>query len=96
VIEKYKSKKNRLHIIDSDHVPCLININTNIPKSHIFRFENYWLEHDQFMEVVAHGWYSCSATRCSKILTYLLGNFGGIQRPIFGGMEFQVAATGKI
>jgi hypothetical protein len=19
-------------------------------------FENYWLEHDQFMEVVAHGW----------------------------------------
>jgi hypothetical protein len=48
------------------------------------------------MEVVAHGWYSCSATRCSKILTYLLGNFGGIQRPIFGGMEFQVAATGKI
>jgi hypothetical protein len=56
VIEKYKSKKNRLHIIDSDHVPCLININTNILKSHIFGFENYWLEHDQFMEVVAHGW----------------------------------------
>jgi hypothetical protein len=39
-----------------DHVPCLISISTSIPKSHIFRFENYWLEHDQFMEVVAHGW----------------------------------------
>ena len=29
----------------SDHVPCLINISTVIPKGQIFRFENYWLEH---------------------------------------------------
>jgi endonuclease/exonuclease/phosphatase family metal-dependent hydrolase len=25
----------------SDHVPCVVNINTTIPKSNIFRFENY-------------------------------------------------------
>jgi hypothetical protein len=40
----------------SDHVPCLINISTRIPKSNIFRFENYWMEHEQFLNVVSHGW----------------------------------------
>jgi hypothetical protein len=40
----------------SDHVPCVVSINTSIPKSSIFRFENYWMEHEHFLAVVAHGW----------------------------------------
>lgn len=40
----------------SDHVPCTIHISTFIPKGRIFRFENYWMELPNFMEVVEHGW----------------------------------------
>jgi hypothetical protein len=40
----------------SDHVPCLISISTAIPKTHIFRFENYWLYHEDFMNQVHLGW----------------------------------------
>jgi hypothetical protein len=36
----------------SDHVPYVISIGTSIPKASIFRFENYWMEHEQFMNVV--------------------------------------------
>jgi hypothetical protein len=40
----------------SDHMPCLIVMSTDIPKSKVFRFENYWLLHDDFMQVMQHGW----------------------------------------
>ena len=40
----------------SDHSPCLISINTTIPKGKVFRFENYLMEHEQFLNVVQHGW----------------------------------------
>lgn len=40
----------------SDHVVCLIKISTDIPKCNIFRFENYRMEHENFMAVVQHGW----------------------------------------
>lgn len=40
----------------SDHVPCLIRISTDVPKGAVFRFENFWMEHEQFMAVVNHGW----------------------------------------
>lgn len=40
----------------SDHVSCVIKINTDVPKSHIFRFANYWMDHADFMFVVEHGW----------------------------------------
>jgi hypothetical protein len=33
----------------SDHCPCLILISTDIPRASVFRFENYWLLHDEFM-----------------------------------------------
>lgn len=44
----------------SDHVPCLISINTSIPKGHLFRFENYWLTHEDFMAQVQGAWLSGS------------------------------------
>lgn len=28
-----------------DHVPCVVSISTAIPKSKIFRFEIFWMEH---------------------------------------------------
>lgn len=40
----------------SDHVPCVIKITTDIPKINLFRFENYWMEHEDFLAVVQHGW----------------------------------------
>jgi hypothetical protein len=54
----------------SDHVPCVVSINTSIPKSSIFRFENYWMDHEHFLAVVAHGWAVHTAqTDSAKILT---------------------------
>jgi hypothetical protein len=40
----------------SDHVPCVVAIGTNIPRSNIFRFENYWLQHSQFKDIVQNAW----------------------------------------
>lgn len=40
----------------SDHVPCVVKVSTNVPKGSIFRFENYWMEHDHFLFTVQHGW----------------------------------------
>ena len=42
--------------VSSDHVPILINVGSDIPKSQIFRFEEYWLEFDGFNEVVSKYW----------------------------------------
>lgn len=39
-----------------DHTSCVVSIGIDIPKGNIFMFENYWMEHDQFIDVVAHGW----------------------------------------
>jgi hypothetical protein len=35
--------------IGSDHVPCVVNIDTNIPKANFFRFENYWIDLPGFL-----------------------------------------------
>jgi hypothetical protein len=40
----------------SDHVPCVVTIGTKIPRSNIFRFENYWLQHSQFKDIVKNAW----------------------------------------
>jgi hypothetical protein len=32
----------------SDHVPCIIDITTEISKGKLFRFENYWMQHAFF------------------------------------------------
>ena len=40
----------------SDHVPCVVSIDTKIPKSKIFTFENYWVEMPGFMECVKKSW----------------------------------------
>jgi exonuclease III len=40
----------------SDHIPCMIQIGTTIPKAQIFRFENYWVDHPGFMDLVKTVW----------------------------------------
>lgn len=45
-----------LTIETSDHVPCAISISTQISKGAIFRFENYWLQHLDFLTVVQQHW----------------------------------------
>lgn len=40
----------------SDHIPCVISIETSIPKAQIFRFGNYWMEHGDFLQIVQHAW----------------------------------------
>ena len=42
--------------ITSNHIPCKISIGTSIPRSNIFRFENYWPDHPGFFEVVQAAW----------------------------------------
>jgi len=40
----------------SDHVPCVLTIETSIPKSKIFRFENFWPLHPGFKELINTIW----------------------------------------
>jgi hypothetical protein len=35
-----------------DHVPCKVAIGTKIPKSNVFRFENFWAQHNTFLDTV--------------------------------------------
>jgi hypothetical protein len=42
----------------SDHVPLKIDIATIIPRSNLFRFDNYWAQVDDFRETVGATW-SC-------------------------------------
>jgi hypothetical protein len=42
--------------ITLDHVPCRVSVNTRNPKSSIFRFENFWVQHDGFFDTVQNSW----------------------------------------
>jgi hypothetical protein len=42
--------------VTSDHVLCKIMINTTIPRSNLSRFENFWTEHSDFLNVVQGSW----------------------------------------
>lgn len=54
----------------SDHWPCVVEIATSIPQVHIFRFENHWLEHDDFISVAVNGWNGpAHITDPAKVLT---------------------------
>ena len=40
----------------SDHIPCIVSIETKIPRSKLFRFKSYWIFHPGFMDVVQEVW----------------------------------------
>jgi hypothetical protein len=40
----------------SDHIPCVITIQTSILGSKVFRFENFWVAHSSFLQAVSASW----------------------------------------
>lgn len=42
----------------SDHIPYALHIGSCIPKSKLFRFENFWVDHPGFLETVHLHWNS--------------------------------------
>ena len=40
----------------SDHIPCVVTIESSIPKSKLFRFENFWIKMPGFKEIVQGAW----------------------------------------
>lgn len=40
----------------SDHVPYVLHIGSSIPRSNLFRFENHWTEHGDFLKIVDLHW----------------------------------------
>jgi hypothetical protein len=51
--------------ITSDHIPCRIAVSTKIPRSTIFRFENFWVEHEGFLDTILNSWRSLSTNENS-------------------------------
>ena len=47
----------------SDHVPCMVNISTVIPKATLFRFESFWVDQPGFLEVVKGSWENLNERR---------------------------------
>jgi hypothetical protein len=45
-----------LDMVPSDHCPCLVSVSTVIPRSKIFRFENFWLKNAEFQEILTSAW----------------------------------------
>jgi hypothetical protein len=52
----------------SDHVPCVVNIDTNIPKAKLFRFESYWVDQPGFLECVKNSWAHLSHKQYSSAI----------------------------
>jgi hypothetical protein len=72
----------------SDHTPCLISIPTDVPKAKVFRFENYWLLHDDFMQVIEHGWsVPTFQSDKAKVMTAKLKNL----RRVLRAWQFQLS-----
>ena len=42
----------------SDHIPYTVIIGSHIPKSNMFRFENYWVDHPGFLDTINLHWNS--------------------------------------
>jgi len=40
----------------SDHWPCIVEVKTTIPKGKVFRFENFWMSHPEFLTLVTSSW----------------------------------------
>ena len=62
----------------SDHIPCVVKIETSIPRSKIFRFESYWTEHPGFFELVQSVW-SRTFKHTSNAATLLARKFKALR-----------------
>jgi hypothetical protein len=64
--------------ITFDHLPCKVQIGTNIPKGNLFRFENYWFGHPGCMEQITQTW--LAPTRCSDSAQIVSAKFKLLRR----------------
>jgi hypothetical protein len=72
-----------------DHTPCLVSISTSIPRSKVFRFENYWLLSDQFSGILSDCWsMPVQESDCAKIIT---AKFKNLRKKI---REWQTSKSG--
>ena len=46
----------------SDHTPLVVTISTTVPKPNIFRFENSWLIHNDFLPSILPAWCAAPGT----------------------------------
>ena len=62
----------------SDHLPCVAQIGTKIPKAIVFRFENFWIQHPGFFEVVQNAWNL--EVRATTSLGIIVAKFKNLRR----------------
>ena len=59
----------------SDHVSCYVSIQSKIPKTKLFRFEDFWISQPSFFEVVQRSWSRrCYAPNAAAVLCKKLKN----------------------
>ncbi|XP_073355017.1 uncharacterized protein [Aegilops tauschii subsp. strangulata] len=59
----------------SDHIPCVVTIESKIPKSKLFRFENYWVNHEGFSDIVQRSWSKpCHAPNSAALICKKMKN----------------------
>lgn len=51
----------------SDHVPCKVTVGTKIPRSNLFRFENFWTAHSSFFSTVQQSWEKPTACQNNSV-----------------------------
>jgi hypothetical protein len=39
-----------------DHTPCVVTIQTSIPRCRMFRFESFWVAHPGFLQTISASW----------------------------------------
>ena len=65
----------------SDHWPCIVEISTTIPQNKLFRFQNFWLNHEDFIPTVVSGWNGPSyISDPAKLLTAKFKNLRRVLR----------------
>ncbi|CAO2141472.1 unnamed protein product [Urochloa humidicola] len=52
----------------SNHTPILLSLSTTIPKPNLFRFENGWLKHRDFLPAILPAWHTTNARGATATL----------------------------
>ena len=64
----------------SDHTPCVVSIETKIPRAKLFRFESYWLLHPGFMDLVSATW--ARPVHAANVATILCKKFKALRQAL--------------
>jgi hypothetical protein len=54
--------------LGSDHVPIHVQIGTDIPRTNLFRFKNYWIDFEGFLDTVKSNWDSSAYKTDSALM----------------------------